>query len=91
MRVLGHQLALHGHAKVVQLLVAANDLQVVAGEDDGIAGRNVDASLAAQDAADVYAKAVSEAQGTQCLARPARVFGYLEVGDVDVTAQEMPS
>lgn len=87
--VLRHGLAPDSPLESLELLVVADGLQAIAGEDDGVAAGYVDALMTPQDAAHVYAEPRAETQLLQRLPRPARVFRYVEVGDVDVAVDEL--
>lgn len=87
--VYGNEVALCRLVKGLQLVVVADGLQAVAGEDDCVAAGYVDALVAAQDAADVDPVARRDAQLAERLSCPARVLGDVDVGDVDVAVDEL--
>ena len=60
MLVFGNGFAVQCASELLELLVVTDNLQAVAGENDAVAARNVQALIAAQDAAHVHAETVAE-------------------------------
>ena len=88
-RVVGLYVACNGGVCGSQLRVAADNLQLVAGEHDVAAARNIDAAVSAQNAAHVYAKAVAKAQVGKAETCPRRVLRNLNLGDMNIAVEQV--
>lgn len=85
LQVLRDEVAVEGIGKLLQLVVIADDLQLVAREDDGVAIRYIETLRATHDAAHVHAEALAKMQVLEGFATPSGIYGNLEVTDVDIT------
>lgn len=89
LQVLRDEVIAEGVGEFLQLVVIADDLQLVAREDDGVAIRNVETLRATHDTTHVHTEALAKMQVLEGFATPSGIYGNLEVTDVDVTVQEM--
>ena len=78
--VFGHKIATEFYAEGMQLLVVADDLYLVFGEEDGGATGDVDATVTAQDAAHEDAEARPPLQTGEALAGEGGIEGNLKLG-----------
>ena len=62
LRILGHELFAQGSGKLLQLVVVADGLYAVAGEEHRVARRNVQALNASEHTAHMNAEAVTDVQ-----------------------------
>ena len=72
-----------------QLFIITDRLQLVTGEKDGIAIRDVDTVCSPENAADVYTETVAELQAAERFPCPERVLRQFKIGDMNVPIYQM--